>query len=333
MLPVALDAMGGDKGPAITIEGARLATEQGIDVVLVGDPEILQKADTNGALAESGIEIFPASEVIPMDADPGTSVRNMKDSSLNRAAEAVRAGKASSLVSAGNTGATMAAALLKIGRIKGVARPAIGTPLPVVGREEPNLLLDSGANAECHPEWIAQFAKMGVIHLRDLYGIRHPRVGLMSIGEEPSKGNSLVKAAFQILNEPEWQKNLDCEFVGNVEGGDILGDSANVIVTDGFTGNVILKTAEGVASNLTKSIIDLLASLDTKTAEEVVQGLAPLYEKWNPAKTGGAVLLGVKGVAVISHGSASPDAIFNAIRLARDLVSSNTVEHLKNSIN
>src|SRR3954469_4400614 len=207
MLPVAIDAMGGDKAPDQIVAGAhRAVAELGVDVLLVGRPEVL------GPLA-GDLEVLPASEVIAMDADPGSSVRRMKDSSLVRAAEAVRDGKASAMVSAGNTGATMAAALLRMGRIKGVSRPAIATPIPVPGGT-PTVLLDAGANAECQPQWLVQFAQMGAVFARERYGTARPKVGLLSIGEESTKGNPLVKETYPLLAAAD----LAGEFVGNVEG-------------------------------------------------------------------------------------------------------------------
>src|SRR4030081_360124 len=193
MLPIALDAMGGDKAPGEIVAGARLATdERGIPVVLVGRAADL--GDTHG------LAVIDASEVIAMDDDPGSSVRRKKDSSLVRAAEAVRDGKASAMISAGNTGATMASALLRMGRIKGVMRPAIATPIPVPGGT-PTVLLDAGANSECQAEWLVQFAQMGAVLARERYGIAVPKVGLLSIGEEAGKGNPLVKETYALMKD------------------------------------------------------------------------------------------------------------------------------------
>ncbi|MET0490065.1 MAG: phosphate acyltransferase, partial [Acidimicrobiales bacterium] len=192
MLPVAVDAMGGDKAPAEIVAGAIQAAEElGVPVVLVGRPDEL--GDTGG------LEVIPAAEVIAMDADPAKSVRRMKDSSLVRAAEAVRDGKASAMVSAGNTGATMGSALLRMGRIRGVNRPAIATPIPAPGHDRPTVMLDAGANAECQPDWLVQFAQMGTVFARTRYGIETPKVGLLSIGEEPTKGSPLVKETHALL--------------------------------------------------------------------------------------------------------------------------------------
>ena len=213
MLPVAVDAMGGDNAPHAIVAGARRAHEEhGIPVVLVGRSEEL--GDTGG------LEVIEASEVIAMDADPGSSVRTMKDASLVRAAEAVRDGNASAMVSAGNTGATMASALLRTGRIKGVSRPAIATAIPGPAGP-PTVLLDAGANAECRADWLVQFAQMGAVFSRARFDVERPRVGLLSIGEEAGKGSPLVKESFGLLTAVDWSSQ-GAEFVGNVEGRDLM---------------------------------------------------------------------------------------------------------------
>lgn len=325
-LPVAIDAMGGDNAPDDIIAGARLAAADGIAVVLVGQPEALADVDD--------LPIIAASEVIAMDADPGSAVRRMKDSSLVRAAEAVRDGAACAMVGAGNTGATMASALLRIGRIKGVARPAIATPLPVLGRATPNVLLDAGANAECTAEMLHQFAEMGAIYARDRFGITSPRVGLLSIGEEAGKGTPLVKETFALLDDQAWQQRCGGEFVGNVEGRDLLADAADVVVTDGFTGNVALKTAEGAARMIVSALLGAFDSSDDarEGARLLAPALLPLYETLDPETVGGAALLGIKGVCIISHGSSGPKAIHNAIQVAADLGTGDHVGHLVSAI-
>ena len=264
MLPVALDAMGGDKAPGEIVAGAhRAVAELGVPVVLVGQPEVLEP------LAD-GLAIIPASEVIPMSADPGSSVRRMKDSSLVRAAEAVRDGRASAMISAGNTGATMASALLRIGRIKGVSRPAIATPIPVPGAD-PTILLDAGANAECQADWLLQFAQMGVVFARTRYGIDQPRVGLLSIGEEASKGTPLVKETNALLAASDALKAAGGTFIGNVEGRDVMTSEVDVVVTDGFTGNVVLKTLEGGMRTLVNAIFEAFGTTpETQAASEVL---------------------------------------------------------------
>ena len=256
-LPVAVDAMGGDKAPAEIVEGARRAHEEhGVAVVLVGPPD--QVGDTKG------LDLVACTEVIAMDEDPAGGVRRKKDSSLVRAAELVRDGKASAMVSAGNTGATMASALLRMGRLPRVVRPCIATPLPRLGRT-PAVLVDAGANAECTPAMLVQFAQMGAAYVSARFGTESPSVGLLSIGEEPTKGTPLVKEAHGLLAEvaaasasvaasasaattttAAAAKRAEAfEFVGNLEGRDLLPSPADVIVTDGFTGNVTLKTLEG----------------------------------------------------------------------------------------
>ncbi len=323
MLPIAVDAMGGDNAPGAIVAGARRAVDElGIPVVLVGRAADL--GDTGG------LEVIEASEVIAMDADPGSSVRKMKDSSLVRAAEAVRDGKASAMVSAGNTGATMASALLRMGRIKGVQRPAIATPIPVPGADTPTVLLDAGANSECNAEWLVQFAQMGVVFAKQRFGIASPRVGLLSIGEEPTKGNPLVKETHKLLAEGAWIGETGARFIGNVEGRDIMTDDVDVVVTDGFTGNVALKTLEGSLKSVINSLLAAFDSSDEARAAATAlwPSLMPLYDSLDPENTGGAMLLGVDGVCIISHGSSSDRAMVNAVRVAADMVNADVVGHI-----
>lgn len=319
-LPIALDAMGGDHAPAAIVEGAlRAVDELGVDVLLVGRPDEL--GDTGG------LQVLAASEVIAMDADPGSGVRTMKDSSLVRAAEAVRDGRASAMVSAGNTGATMASALLRMGRLRKVARPAIATPIPVPGSDHPTILLDSGANAECRPEWLVQFARMGAVFAHRRYGIDTPKVGLLSIGEEPGKGTPLVVETHELLANTDFGAS-GATFVGNVEGRDLMGAGVDVVVTDGFTGNVALKTLEGGLKSLIGAILGAFDTDDATraAAETLMPALLPLYATMDPDSTGGAMLLGVKGVCVISHGSSSATAIVNALDVAASSVRSGLVD-------
>ena len=326
MLPVAVDAMGGDHAPDVIVAGARRAVDElGVPVLLVGRPEELGDA--------AGLEVLPASEVIAMDADPGSSVRTMKDSSLVRAAEAVRDGVASAMVSAGNTGATMASALLRMGRIKGVARPAIATPIPVPDTT-PTIMLDAGANAECNPEWLVQFGQMGAVLCRERYGIETPRVGLLSIGEEPTKGNPLVKATHKLMADPGWLDVAGGTFIGNVEGRDIMSADVDVVVTDGFTGNVALKSLEGGLGSLINALYGVFASTEeTKRAADVLlPALVPLAEQFDPNNTGGAMLLGVNGVCIISHGSSNDTAIVNAVKVAHEMIEAGLVDRLREAV-
>ena len=309
-LPVAVDAMGGDKAPEEIVAGARTVAEGGeIGVVLVGLPDQL------GDVGDVPVEA--CTEVIAMDDDPGQSVRRKKDSSLVRAAEAVRDGRAMAMVSAGNTGATMASALLRMGRLPGVIRPAIATPIPDLRKEHPTVLLDAGANAEATPQMLVQFAQMGAAYSRQRYGVARPRVALLSIGEEKSKGTPLVKETHGLLAEGAGD---GFAFVGNVEGRDFFDDQADVIVTDGFTGNVALKTLEGTLRFLIGALGGIFAEPDLADASAaILPHLLPLAGRLDPEGTGGAMLLGVDGVCVISHGSSSRVAMVNAITVAHDV--------------
>jgi glycerol-3-phosphate acyltransferase PlsX len=320
LLPIAVDAMGGDKAPGEIVAGAvQAASDLGVDVLLVG------RAD---AVEGHGLPTLVCDEVIGMDEDPGQGVRRKKDSSLVRAAEAVRDGKASAMVSAGNTGATMGSALLRMGRLKGVQRPAIATPIPVPGAG-PTILLDAGANAECVPAWLVQFAQMGSVMAAERYGIDKPRVGLLSIGEEDTKGNSLVKETHALLREAS-----GVNFIGNVEGRDILTDDVDVVVTDGFTGNVALKTLEGGLKFLVAKVFEAMMSSDEakEAAKVLLPALAPVADELDPDAHGGAMLLGVDGVCIISHGSSSARAVVNAVRVARDMAAQGLVERLRSVV-
>lgn len=311
--------MGGDRAPHDALAGAHLAAAAGIPVVMVG-PRDLAGLD--------GLGLIEASEVIAMDDDPAQGVRRKKDSTLVRAAEAVRDGVASAMISAGNTGATMASALLRMGRIKGVNRPAIATPIPVPGHT-PTVLLDAGANAEVQAEWLVQFAQMGSVYARHRFGIARPRVGLLSIGEEPGKGDGLRKQAYDLLGVAPV-----IEFIGNVEGRDVMSDHVDVVVTDGFTGNVVLKTLEGAMRTVVRALGEAFASTPdyAEAAHRLLPALSPLYQALDPDTYGGAILLGVDGVCIISHGSSSPTAIANGITVAKDMVERHMVDELRAAI-
>jgi len=322
-LTVAVDAMGGDRAPDEIVAGAlTAATELGVGILLVGQDDAVRPLLPNGG-PPPGVEFIHASEVVAMDEDPASGVRRKKDSSLVRCAEAVRDGKAAAMVSAGNTGAAMGAAVLRMGRIKGVARPAIAVPVPVPGTT-PTVLLDAGATVDCKPEWLVQFARMGAEFSRIRYGHASPRVGLLSNGEEPGKGDELRKAAHALLDGSPG-------FVGNVEGRDVMSDAIDVVVTDGFTGNVLLKGFEGSLRMMVNLVFGVLSATDeAKAASEVVMpGLLEAAGELDPDTTGGAMLLGVDGVCVISHGSSSAGAIVNAVRVATDCVEAGIVDRMK----
>jgi|TARA_B110000444_G_scaffold195616_1_gene186154 glycerol-3-phosphate acyltransferase PlsX len=319
MLPIVVDVMGGDNAPEAIVDGALSASAQGIAVELVG---LASAVENIGSL-----ELHAASQVIGMADEPGRAVRMMKDSSIVRAAERVRDGQASAMVSAGNTGAVAAAALLRMKRIPGVSRPAIATALPVPGRA-PKILLDSGAMADCQPDWLLQFAQMGSAFARIRYGIEKPQIGLLSIGEEAEKGNQITKAAHVLL-----RNDNSIDFIGNVEGRDILDGAVDVVVADGFTGNVALKTIEGTIKFLVDQIISiLLADGVGEVGKEALGLLSPIASELNPEAVGGAMLLGVNGIAIISHGSAGPLAIENAIKVARDMVDRDLIGALSRAV-
>jgi glycerol-3-phosphate acyltransferase PlsX len=318
MLPVAVDALGGDKAPAEIVEGAKQAVAAGIPVLLVGPADLADRGD---------LPLHVATEFIDMHEDPASSVRSKKDSTLVVSADLVRDGIASAMISAGNTGATMASALLRMGRIKGVKRPAIATPIPVPG-STPTVMLDAGANAEVEPEWMTQFAVMGSVYANARYGIERPRVGLLSIGEEPGKGDTLRKKSFELLSA---MNNIN--FIGNVEGRDIMTPDVDVVVTDGFTGNVALKTLEGTMKTIVKELFASIGEPQYKEhADAIMPALLDLYSKFDPDSTGGAILLGVDGVCIISHGSSSARAMLNGIKVAKDMVECNMVGLIANAL-
>ena len=318
MLPVAVDALGGDKAPAEIVEGAKQAVAAGIPVILVGPADLADRGD---------LPLHVATEFIDMHEDPASSVRSKKDSTLVVSADLVRDGIASAMISAGNTGATMASALLRMGRIKGVKRPAIATPIPVPG-STPTVMLDAGANAEVEPEWMTQFAVMGSVYANARYGIERPRVGLLSIGEEPGKGDTLRKKSFELLSA---MNNIN--FIGNVEGRDIMTPDVDVVVTDGFTGNVALKTLEGTMRTIVKELFASIGQPQYKEhADALMPALLDLYSKFDPDSTGGAILLGVDGVCIISHGSSSARAMLNGIKVAKDMVDCDMVGLIANAL-
>jgi glycerol-3-phosphate acyltransferase PlsX len=314
--------MGGDRAPAeIVAGGLRAAAELDVDILLVGVPDVIASHLPGGSLPDR-VEILAASEVIAMDDEPASAVRTKKDSSLVRGARAVREGHAHALVGAGNTGATMAAALLGFGRIRGVHRPAIAVPLPMFGSDRSQLLIDGGATVDPQAEWLVEWALLGREYARVRLGIDEPTVALLSNGEEPGKGDALRKAAWPLLAAVKG-------WTGNVEGRDLVRASADVIVTDGFTGNVALKTVEGALFGLAGLVFGVLDEPEWSSVADalklrMLEAAAPLL----PDNTGGALLLGVNGVCVISHGASSATAIVNAIRVARDCVTAGVVDRL-----
>lgn len=263
-----------------------------------------------------------------MHEEGAKAVRRKKDSSLVVAAELVRDGKASAMLSAGNTGATVASALLRMGRLKGVSRPAIATPIPVPG-STPTVLLDAGANAEVQAAWLVQFAQMGSAYCTARYGIDVPKVGLLNIGEEEAKGTDLTKEAFGLLKGAP-----GIHFIGNVEGRDLLSDAVDVVVTDGFTGNVALKTLEGGMKFLRDAVFNAMLSTDDaiEASKTLLPLLLPLAEELDPDTHGGAMALGLNGVCIISHGSSKANAVVNAVKVAADMVEQGLVAKLQTAV-
>jgi len=297
---IAVDAMGGDRGPAAVVEGALAARDDGIDTVVFGSADL----DTRG------LAHVPTTQVVGMDEKPADAFRTKEDSSLVRAVKAVADGDADAVVSAGNTGAILASGLVLLRRVPGVRRPAIAVPIPA--RKGPSILIDAGANADCRPEHLLQFATMGAVFAEEMLGIALPQVRLLSIGEEPEKGNQLTLEAHELLAAS------DLDFRGNAEGRDILEGAADVLVSDGFTGNVALKAVEGTIRTLLDSLREEITATNLGSLGGLLIRPAArrLRKRLDPDTYGGAYLLGLRGLVVIAHGNSSSTAIANAIRLA-----------------
>jgi len=309
---IAVDAMGGDRGPEEIVAGALEARSDTVAPVLVGPH----------GLDTQGLELIEAPDVIAMEDKPAEAVRAKPNSSLVVACRAVREGKADAVVSAGNTGAMLAACLLEIRRLPGVRRPAIAVTIP--SRSGASVLLDSGANADARPEDLLQFAHMGAVFAEEILDVRNPEIRLLSIGEEAEKGNQLTLEAHELLADS------DLNFAGNTEGRDLLRGGADVVVTDGFTGNVDLKLLEGTIRNLLDAFREeITASTRGKLGGLLIRPAARrLRERLDPDTYGGAYLLGLKGLAVIAHGNSGRRAICNAIRLAARGVEHRIVDRL-----
>ncbi len=316
---VALDAMGGDNAPGEIVAGAvEAAREYGMGVYLVGNETAIRAELARHDTAGLDLPILHTDEVIPMDEhDPARAARQKKNSSMVRAVQLVRDGEALGAVSAGNSGAMMAAALFILKRIKGVDRPALGGVLPTKDQNRPCLVIDMGANTDCKPEYLEQFALMGSIYMERILHIPSPRVGLLANGEEEGKGNEQVQQAHQLLKANA--QTLDLNFIGNVEGRDIFAGTVDVVVCDGFVGNVVLKVSEGLSDTLLGLIrAEMTSSLPNKLAAAVLRpSLRKIGKRLDYAEYGGLPLLGVNGVAIISHGRSNAKAIKNALRVAR----------------
>ena len=323
---IAVDAMGGDYAPEEIIKGTLMAAEKNpdVDLILVGQKERMLPFLTG--TRPKNISLLEATEVIEMDEHPANAVRKKKDATIVVATRLVKQGEADARVSAGSTGAQMAAALLGLGRIKGIERPAIATVLPTV--EGGKLILDVGANLDATPEQLCQYALMGSIYAERILGISNPRVGLLNVGSEEGKGNELTQKTFPLLKEAA------INFIGNIEGRDIPYGRADVIVCEGFVGNVLLKWGEGLAGVFVQVIKEKITSnmIRKLGALAVKPGLKEFAQMMDYAEYGGAPLLGVNGISIICHGSSKTKAIFNAIRVARECVQTQFIEQIREEL-
>ena len=325
-MKIALDAFGSDNAPIPEVKGAVLAIKEDVceKIFLVGKEDELQRELSKYFYPKERIEVVHAPDVVRMDDKAAASIRSRKDSSLVRAISLHKEGVADAVVSAGNTGAVMSACLLTLGRIKNVLRPAISLSLPTLGR--PAIMLDMGANVDCQPEHLIQFAKLGSLYSRFFYKVENPEVALLNIGEESVKGNELSKATHQLLAE-----RTDINFIGNVEPKRILDGAADVVVCDGFVGNVILKTVEGTGRFIFKALREQLKRDWVARIGALLSFPAYGYlrSKLDNSEYGGALLTGLKGLPIVAHGSSNDVAIKNAVKFAAHVAESGFLQHAR----
>jgi phosphate acyltransferase len=326
---IALDAMGGDFAPNPIVAGAiKAQSELDVEVILVGEPDRIQ-----ACLKEQGatqkFEIVAAEGTIEMDEEPLSALRRKPNASINQAMKLVKEGRADAVVSAGHSGAAMAAALLRVGRLRGIERPAIAAIFPTIVPDKSVLILDVGANVDCKPKYLEQFAVMGSIYSQYVSGVENPQVGLLNIGEEKSKGNDLAVNVYTSLS-----KSTEICFAGNAEGRDVLSGDFDVIVCDGFVGNILLKFAEAVGSIVVQMLKEELPrGTRGKVGATILKpNLQRLKQRIDAAEHGGALLLGVNGVCIISHGSSDAIEISNAIRAAMGAIENQVLSHLQDRI-
>jgi len=325
---IVVDAMGGDFAPAEVIKGSIEAYKEfGSEITLVGDPKEIVSLAADNNLDLSLLTIEESKTLVEMGESPSKVLREKKDSSLYIGSKLVAKGKGAAFLSAGNTGAAMACSLLNIKRIKGVARPAIAAVIPLAGSRF--VLLDVGANADCKPQNLVQFAVMGKVFSRDILGVEDPGVALLNIGEEEKKGSELAVQTFNMLKQLR-----SINFLGNIEGREVFQGQADVVVTDGFTGNVILKAIEGLASMFFGEIKDVLTSsaISKLAALSLKEPLKAMKNKFDYETYGGAQLLGLNAPVIISHGSSRARAIKNAIRVAGESLETDLVEKIRNEL-
>ncbi|MFQ5781366.1 MAG: phosphate acyltransferase PlsX [Nitrospiria bacterium] len=326
-MKIALDAMGGDHAPEAIVEGAVLAARDlDVEIILVGDEKEIQVALSHHGIGDLPLSIVHASQRVEMDDPPSSVIRKKRDSSIWVATNLVKESEAVAVISAGNTGATMATSLYILGPLSGVERPAIATLLPTL--KGMAVLIDVGANVDCKPQHLFQFAIMGHIYAEKILGIPKPSVGLLSIGEEDTKGNELTKEVFKML------KASPLSFIGNVEGRDVYSGGADVIVCDGFIGNVALKISEGLSDAIIKFLRrEIMDSFFGRIGYFLLRpSFAQFRKKIDYAEYGGAPLLGVDGISIICHGNSSGWAIKNAVRVAKEFHSKGMNRHIKEQI-
>jgi len=327
-MKIAVDAMGGDNAPQAIVAGAvQAARDFRVGIILVGVEQVVREELDKYTQAKTlPIEIRNATEVVDMLDSPATVFRRKKDSSIRVANELVKSGEAAAVFSAGHTGAAMSTSLFVLGRVEGVERPAIATFMPTI--KGTSIVLDVGANVDCKPNHLLQFAIMGEVYAKYLLKNPNPRVGLLSIGEEETKGNELTKEAFKLLTE------TSLNFIGNVEGRDVMSGRADVVVCDGFIGNVVLKVSEAVAEAVGLFLKDgIEKSLSSKLGYLLMRpAFRSLKQKVDYAEYGGAPLVGINGISIISHGRSSGLAVRNAIRVAADLAKSEVNKHIREDI-
>ncbi|RMD66943.1 phosphate acyltransferase PlsX [Cyanobacterium sp. Dongsha4] len=325
---IAVDAMGGDNAPQEIVAGAiRASAELDVDILLVGDPEAIQAQLDHHGCTSTNIEIVPADGVVSMEEEALVGVRRKPNASINVAMGLVRENRAQAVVSAGHSGAAMAAALLGLGRLKGIDRPAIGAVFPTMYANKSVIVLDVGANVDSKPKYLEQFALMGTVYSKYVLGVEDPKVGLINIGEESSKGNELAKETYKLLSQ-----NPKIPFIGNAEGRDVLSGDFDVIVCDGFVGNVLLKFAEAVGEIMLQIIKEELPyGVRGKIGTGILKpNLRRIKQRIDHAEHGGALLFGVNGVCIISHGSSQAPSIFSAIRIAKEAVDNQVLDRIRN---
>lgn len=326
-MKIAVDGMGGDKAPQVVVEGVIEAINQyGVDVIITGPEDLILKEVSKYTYDKSKLQILHCSEIIDCNEEPVKAIRRKKDSSLYKALELVKNGEADAIISAGSTGALMAGATLIMGRIKGIDRPALAPVMP--GKNGHFMLIDCGANAECKPHYLVQFAKMGTVYMENIMNMQNPSVGLINIGTEEEKGNDLTKAAYKLL------KDAPINFVGNIEPREIPTGNTKVLVCDGFVGNTVLKMYEGVAKNLLLTLKEeILSSTRGKIGGLMLKPVFKnLKNKFDYKEVGGAAFLGVNGICIKAHGSSDSRAIKNAVNQAKNFYDNNVISKIKNNI-